>query len=242
MKAYIQANIMGMPINVSIFTAMEGFRQLGVETVLFNNLEELTSVADEDIVVGGVGTVKEYFRNRGCKIEDVDYPDDLVQYYGRKIWRTTSDDFLNNEINYPVFIKPVVGKVFTGFVCKEFKDLIGRIEPGENIDIYCSEVLKIRTEWRVFVRKSKILDIKRYNGELGTVYDLQSVKNMIENYKSSPPAYALDVAVTEDNKTVVVEINDGYSMGTYGLDPLPYAKLLYSWWAEKLNVDDVFDY
>lgn len=241
MKAYIQVGSNGMPIGVSAFTAMEGFRQLGIETMLFSNFKDIDNPSAEDIIVGGLGTIKKWFKARGNELPDIDYPKQLKDYYGRRIWQTTSDELLNSGLEQPVFIKPVVGKAFTGFVCNKFSDMIGRIEPGDNISIYCSDVLKIRTEWRVFVRKSKILDIKKYNGELGTAYYLSVVKNMVASYTNAPSAYALDIGLTEDNKTIVIEVNDGYSVGCYGLDPLLYAKFLYSWWAGTVGVEDYWD-
>lgn len=240
MKAYILADEKTyMPRNVNMFNAMEGFRQLGIETVMFCNIEELNNIENEDIVVGGIGAVRKYLRNKSASVPNLDYPEELAAFYGRKIWSTTSDELLSGNLQMPVFIKPVQGKAFTGFCCKEFKDLAGRIEPGENVAIYCSDVINIKSEWRVFVRYGKILDIRHYYGDLGVFYDLNIVKAMIKSYLyCSPAAYALDIGVTDRGETTAVEVNDGYSMGSYGLDPLLYAKFLYARWAEIMDVED----
>lgn len=51
------------------------------------------------------------------------------------------------------------------------------------------------------------------------------LRKIIDEYAEAPAAYALDVGLTKDGKAVIVEVNDGYSLGCYGLDPLHYAKL-----------------
>ena len=65
---------------------------------------------------------------------------------------------------------------------------------------------------------------------------------MIDEYAEAPAAYALDVGLTKDGKTVIVEVNDGYSLGGYGLDPLLYAKLLSARWAQIVGRDDECDF
>ena len=96
----------------------------------------------------------------------------------------------------------------------------------------------ILTEWRCFVRYGQILDIRRYKGELGLVYSLQEVKQMVATYTDAPAAYSLDIGLTAEGETIIIEVNDGYSLGIYGLDPLLYAKLLSARWAELTGTED----
>lgn len=242
MKAYIQADQRTkLPSSVNNFVAMEGFRQLGVETVLFYTDKELEDAQKEDIIVGGIGIIRKLIKARGISGREINYPDELKKFYGRKIWQLNTERFLKSAMNLPVFIKPVIGKLFTGFCCRVFGDLIGRIEPGENIEIFCSDVINIRAEWRVFVRYNKIVDIRHYSGALDVFYDMERVKAMIKAFKLVAPAgYALDIGVTDKGETLVVEVNDGYSLGAYGLDPLLYAKLLSARWSELMHVKDPF--
>ena len=66
MKAFILADEKThMPRNVNTFNAMEGFRQLGVESILFYDVEKLNNIENEDIVVGGIGAVRKYLREKG---------------------------------------------------------------------------------------------------------------------------------------------------------------------------------
>lgn len=238
MKAYIQCGNNGLPYNMNTFSAMLGFQQMGIETVLFSDKQELSSAEVSDIVVGGVGRVKQFLEERGIVVNDIDYPDSLSAYFGHNIWETESDTFLAEKNSFPLFIKPKQGKLFTGFICNNESDIAGRFSPKENISVYCSEVKNIITEWRCFIRYGKILDIRRYKGELGKIYSLKTVRDMVQAYIDAPAAYSLDIGLTENNETIIVEVNDGYSLGSYGLDPLLYAKLLSARWAELTGTED----
>jgi hypothetical protein len=174
---------------------------------------------------------------RNIHVSDIDYPSSLSAYYGRRIWETTSRDFLEQK-EYPLFIKPKQGKLFTGFVCRNEAAIAGRFSPEEDLPVYCSEVRSIRTEWRCFIRYGEILDIRRYKGELGSVYSLSKTREMITAYTDAPAAYAIDLGLTSDGDTIIVEVNDEYSLGSYGLDPLLYAKLLSARWAELTGTED----
>lgn len=61
---------------------------------------------------------------------------------------------------------------------------------------------------------------------------------MVRSYVDSPSAYSIDIGLTAENETIIVEVNDGYSLGSYGLDPLLYAKLLSARWAELTGTED----
>jgi len=45
----------------------------------------------------------------------------------------------------------------------------------------------------------------------------------------------MDFGLTEDGRTLLVEINDGFALGSYGLDPIQYAKLLSACWADIIH-------
>jgi hypothetical protein len=54
----------------------------------------------------------------------------------------------------------------------------------------------------------------------------------------APAAFSLDIGLTAAGQTVVVEVNDGHSLGAYGLMPLAYAKFLSARWAEMTGSED----
>jgi len=50
--------------------------------------------------------------------------------------------------------------------------------------------------------------------------------------KKAPNAYCLDWGVLQDGRTVLVEMNEGYAFGHYGLNPISYARMLSARWFE----------
>ena len=51
-------------------------------------------------------------------------------------------------------------------------------------------------------------------------------------YKSAPRAYVLDFGATSDGETRLVEANDAYALGHYGLASVLYARLIDARWEE----------
>ena len=52
---------------------------------------------------------------------------------------------------------------------------------------------------------------------------------------TAPAGYGIDFGITDDGKTLLVEVNDGHSLGNYNLRPVEYAKLLEARWDELAN-------
>lgn len=48
----------------------------------------------------------------------------------------------------------------------------------------------------------------------------------------------MDFGLTDDGRTLMIEVNDGYALGCYGLLYVNYAKLLSARWAELTNTKD----
>lgn len=118
------------------------------------------------------------------------------------------------------------------------KDLIGCGIEGVNQDIICSEVVNFTAEWRCFVRYGKILAVKPYKGDWKAHYDSSVIEECVSSYTASPNGYAVDFGLTDDGRTLMIEVNDGYALGCYGLFYIDYAKLLSARWAELTNTED----
>ncbi|WP_262985228.1 ATP-grasp domain-containing protein [Paenibacillus elgii] len=173
---------------------------------------------------------------------EIDYPEELRGYLGRKAWNSKLSIIANNPENWNVFIKPVEDKKFTGVVVRSTKDLIGCGTYGEDPEILCSEVVNFVAEWRCFVRYGRILDIRRYRGDWRVQYDHKVVEDVVKEYRTAPKGYAVDFGLTDKGQTLLIEVNDGYSLGYYGLFSLDYAKLLSARWAELTNTIDECDF
>ena len=148
------------------------------------------------------------------------------------------DEVAADTASWPVFVKPVEDKRFTGKVVASISDLVGLGTSGLNPDVTCSEVVDFVAEWRCFVRYGRILDVRPYKGDWKVSYNPSIIEAAISDYSCAPAGYAADFGVTRDGRTLLVEINDGYSLGSYGLQHNLYAQLLSARWAEMLDVPD----
>lgn len=94
-------------------------------------------------------------------------------------------------------------------------------EKNGHLPCFISTELKdIISEWRIFVFRRRIVGVKPYimDGPIWTAPDAKVVQSMVDAYKSAPPAYTLDVAVTKNMETVVIEVHNLISCGLYGFE------------------------
>ncbi len=238
MKAYIQSYKNGIPHNYNFMNAYQGFYEMGFEVIPFHNNNRFQDSKKEDIIIGYVGTVRARLASFGIIAPEMDYPPELQKYLGRKIWRTKMNEVNNDPDCWPVFVKPLEDKQFTGAVVRSPKDLIGCGIQNVNQDVYCSEIVNFTAEWRCFVRYGHILSVRPYKGDWRKHYDHRVIENAVNEFTSAPAGYAIDFGLTDDGRTLLIEVNDGYSLGCYGLFYLDYAKLLSARWAELTGTDD----
>ena len=85
-----------------------------------------------------------------------------------------------------------------------------------------SEVLPMRTdrcsEWRAFVHHGKVLDIKNYSGNPWVLPDRSLVEDMAKTAGDLLKACTVDVMVTDDGETALVEVHNFISCGSYGAE------------------------
>lgn len=61
-------------------------------------------------------------------------------------------------------------------------------------------------------------------------------------WPGKPRGCALDFGVDDRGRTLLVEANDGFALGAYGLPPLLYARLLSARWSEMTGAKDFCDF
>lgn len=238
MRPYIQAK-KGMPGGINLFNAYQGFSEMALECVLFEDAETLGTSQRSDVVVGGLGVVQHALSRFGVEPVHIDYPHELKKYMGRHVWMSTLDEVSTCVDDWPVFVKPLDDeKRFTGVVVRSTKDLVGRGTSGYNPKVLCSEPVDFVAEWRCFVRYGKVLDVRPYQGDWHAHLDGNIIDAAVSDFVTAPAGYAADFGVTSDGRTLLVEVNDGYALGCYGLQHNLYAKLLSARWAELVGLPD----
>lgn len=237
MKVFVQAKN-GLPLDYDHFNAACGFKEMGFEVQYFSSFEELAQSQREDVVVGYISIVNKRLADFGVHIEDVDYPACLQSYLGRRIWTSTINEVSSNPDLWPVFVKPQKNKKFTGRVIRDTADLIGCGSCYDNAVVTCSEVVSLVAEYRAFVRYCQIIDVRRYKGDWKIFPDTYVIEDAIAHYQEAPAGYAIDFGVTSDGRTVLIEVNNTCSIGSYGLDSVYYAKMIAARWAELMGTED----
>ena len=217
--------------------ALIGFAARGEELRLFDEAEfDDLPLTRDDIVVGGVGFVRRALQKLGLAVPAVpSIPTSLTDFAGRKIWRSTLIEAQRAaERGEAVFVKPLPHqtKLFTGQPLRSFDDVL-RIShlPGD-LEVECAELTPFVSEYRVFVLHREIIGVRHYRGDPLVFPEAARIRAAVAAYDDAPAGYALDVGVVEDGRTLLVEVNDSYATGAYGLAPIRYAALIEARWSE----------
>lgn len=247
-----------IPHSLNFAIAMNGFIELGAEIIAYESLDEIyDEVTREDIVLDYIDQCNTIFKKFGKTPHVPDYPDCMKEFLGREIWTDTIDSISADESKWSAgwFIKPVKDKAFTGKVISSIKDLIGCGNYNENYEVLCCEPLDIKAEWRGFILYDELIDLRPYGLNLHKTtsskpnwsyhYDTDIVNQMMERFKTwkdRPVACSMDICVTGDGRTLLVEFNDCYALGAYGFSPIYYAKLISARWAQILEREDEYHF
>lgn len=242
MRIFIRAIKDNFPETEIEYAAFQGFSALGFKPVFFTNESELDECRPDDLIVGGVSTITRKMESYGIPLTEYDYPESLRWFFGRKIWRDNLESVLSEKEKWPVFVKPIRDKAFIGFVLNKESDVPRLYRAKSDEPVYCSELVDFDAEWRVFVRYGNVIDVRPYKGDWKKQYDHELIEQAVMDfYYDAPAGYSMDIGVTSKGETLLVEVNDGFALGTYGLDPIQYAKLLSARWCELVGIYDECD-
>lgn len=127
-----------------------------------------------------------------------------------------------------IFIKPVKIKLFTGFVLDQYSYNCINILP-EDTEVMVYEPFKesILSEWRLYILNNKIVDARNYSGDFKIMPDWIYAQQVLEeNRNIFPIAYTIDIGILKSGKNEVIEFNDMYAIGNYGIPNDLYLRLL----------------
>lgn len=223
--------------NESLTCAENGFKELGIPTQRFDSKIQLESLplTKSTLICGGIGTVRHALNLLGVLAPDVvDYPDELKDFYGRKIWQSDLGSIRENDLD-DIFIKPIECKLFAGHVRKHIGYLLQTASYENETKIWCSEIVSFLSEYRVYISGGKIVGCKHYKGDFLIFPSVSIINKCVELLKDKYTTYSLDVGIDDRDRTLVVEINDAFSLGSYGLSSVIYAKMLENRWLEMVN-------
>lgn len=246
---------MEIPHSHNMAIAMYGFREMGAEIIPYHLIDDIYDyVHREDIVLDYIDQCNEIFHKFDIEPHIPDYPDILKSFLGRKIWKDTINSISREESKWTAgyFVKPIRSKAFTGKVISSVANLVGCGNHSEDYEVLVSEPLNICAEWRCFIIYDELIDVRPYGILLDKNrksycyhYDSNVLMSMIDAFKQwdeRPAACSMDICVTDDGRTLLVELNDAYSLGCYGLSSVYYAKLISARWSQLMGVKDEFHF
>ncbi|SHL23946.1 ATP-grasp domain-containing protein [Chryseobacterium polytrichastri] len=216
----------------------------GIECHLFTTkrLHRNQLILDNNtLVVGDHPTMLQVFKKLDINSLTPSYPESLKKYLMRNIWETTVRKLLmeNNGDSMNIFVKPKSkAKLFTGFVIYSTYDLFKLETLPKDTILYCSSLVEWVSEFRVFINKSNIVGIKNYSGDESLKLNMNFVEIAIqsfENSEESTDGYGIDFGILKNGETSLVEWNDGFALGSYGLDKNIYTDLLLSRWKQIVD-------
>lgn len=229
----------GMPDSIDCSIAYFGFEELNSTIIMTKNWfsYDKEEIEKFDVCVAGVDFCR--FALSKMRLKDFDiscYPEQLNKFLHRNVEVLELKDIC---IKIPAnkFFKPVKPKRFQAFKSESF-NLNAVVNLDDHEKIYMCDLIDFSSEWRVYVKENKIQLISNYSGDPAFFPDTTKVKEMIDSWKG-PCCYALDVGIVKD-ETVLVEVNDFYSIGNYGLYPRDYAEMLFMRWTQLKNGNKFF--
>lgn len=228
----------GYPETVLGDYARRGLAECGIELGTFEWVDDIDGMSDLGPTVGVAGYIGDV--HRALKVMgrpipvNVDYPKWLMHTLHRNIRR----GFLG-EVRAsldPVFIKPVQHKEFTGMVWEgRAEDRRKIVTQPDDIEVWISDPVMFKAEFRSYILNDVVLDVRLYKGDWSLAPDRKVVEDAVATLalqKQAPRAYCLDWGIDRHGRTLLVEMNEGYSMGHYGLNPALYARMLSARWYE----------
>lgn len=233
------------PSSAPAHVAAEGLGLLGYEVIWFDEADaQNLDVTADTLVVGFIEVVRRSVeRITGTPPPVINYPEPLMPFAGRRVWDSTVRQVVNDEAMWPVFVKPAGEiKSFGGRIVCSVRDLVAMRGLASDTPVHCSDLVRFLSEYRCFVKDREVLGVRHYKGDPLVFPDPARIVDMVRAWTDAPRAYCLDVGVVEDGAdgaTVLVEVNDAYSAGTYGLEPIIYARFVEARWCEMTGATPI---
>lgn len=173
------------------------------------------------------------------------YPKELLDLYKREVMETTlGKSLIRYKKGEDFFIKPKDDfKSFTGFVASydpHFLDKLTRKFKPDYL-VYNCGIIDIKSEHRAYVAHGIVLETSNYFGD-DSVLDMKAVEraiNTLSLLNSTPSAYAIDFAITTDEETIVLELNEGFSIDSYDCSSENYFTVIKTRWDELYNLSNL---
>lgn len=229
-KLYYRVDENGVPFDNFCSDAAIGANDAGIETIAFSDIKQV-NMNPYNIVVTSVEESLEWLCQNIQAIDDKW----ATHFKKRKEVITTIDEITD----FPCFIKPYKHiKAFTGIVVSDLREAKLFTQDFKD-SISCQEIVEFESEYRVYIHKDRgILGVKHYLGDPYIVPDKSFVEDIYKESKLNlnQNSYTLDIGIDVNGENYLIEINDGWSVGNYGLNPSDYFSFVKARWLQITGV------
>lgn len=205
---------------------------------------------DSYIPVGSVEYVSAYLRafypSAVSALRPINVPKALMRYASSRGIKNITDEKDARRFTY-------VGETLFRKSLSKIKDQTNGIvtvsKPDDVIGYQVSRIVDFVSEWRVFVFQDAIRHMACYIGDALTFPSRERIEAMVKDYSEAgwiddtgrhggpPVAYTLDIGVTSEGKTDIIECHRFFSCGLYGFnDPAVVPFMLSQAWFEIKNM------
>jgi hypothetical protein len=229
-KLYYKVDENGVPFDNFCSDAAIGANEAGVSCIAFSDIKDVPKNPYNIVVT----TVEESQAWLGYKV----FP---INDSWAKEFKNREENFclLEELTNFPCFIKPAQDiKAFTGLIVNNIKEtrLYTNNYDGQ---LSVQEIVEFESEYRVYVHRDRgVLGVKHYLGDPYIIPQKSFVDKIVnsagKNLKEN--SYSLDIGIDKNNKNYLIEINDGWAIGNYGLSPKDYYSFIKTRWLQLTNI------
>ena len=228
------------PLTDWALSAYLGFKEKGAKIVLFEDIMEVPANKNL-ILVADIDYTHAFLMRLGIEPpKALNIPEELMSFTGRNIRYMTMGEFKQDK-QLPVFIKgnglaKEYSSIFgAGVISKESSRQNFFTGVPDTFPVLVSDYVDIVSEYRGYVIDGQLKGIKHYLGDIRIFPEMKVVDDAISKYKTQPVGYSIDFGITSDGKTILIECNDGFSLGNYGLEPNLYSTLLAKRWLQIMK-------
>lgn len=215
------------------YCIMENISCCSYDPVALTNGQAI--ITNPSLVVGSVEALSYFFSKNSITIPTpIDYPSTLSHLLKREIKKIAISKLTNQQ--FPLFIKPVKCKLFTGKVFETLEEFTHNVKIDTYETVYISVPVKWTSEWRYYIHHGNIIASSNYSGDESLKPDIDIVieaVNQLEKNGFPTSNYAIDFGVLVCGNTALVEVNDAWALGAYSdITYREYFQILSSRWNE----------
>lgn len=225
MRAFVQEEMQG-ELNIALAT-------IGLESV-GRDVQSRSGIGypmmPGEIAYGNVNWIKQTMEACGIRRPVFGYIPEVLQRGAIGLTRMT----VNNARRSGLFIKPIPErqKAFNGFVDKNPAQTMLNLASYHD-DVMVANVFNFVSEWRVFVHKGEAIAAEHYKGDFRISPNWKCVDSAANaQWENKPIAWSCDFGVTSEGETLLIEMHEVFSLGTYGVNPTLFAIMLEDAWDE----------